>query len=295
MRPWRACDIHAPVTDYANWKKHEPMPLFMIILVSLVQGITEFLPISSSGHLVLLPILTDQPYQGRTIDVAAHVGTLIAVIIFMRTEIIAIIIGILSFGTRNQADAQLGMMLVAATIPVVGAGLYVNYADWGWLTMIETLAWSNLIFAVLLWATDHYCATLKNIRAMRFSSAIFIGVAQICALVPGASRSGVTMTAARMLGFERIAAARFSLLLSLPTIAGAGILKTRDLINDGDLALGNDAALVVLFSCILALIAMRVMMVWLTRANFNIFVYYRLALGVVLLWAIQHGLIAQII
>ena len=271
------------------------MPFFMIILVSLVQGITEFLPVSSSGHLVLLPILTDQPYQGRTIDVAAHVGTLFAVMVFLRVEIIRIVTGLVSFGRHNQSDAMLGLMLIAATIPVTAAGLYVNYADWHWLTMIETLAWSNLIFAVLLWGADRYGVTIKNMNAMRFSSAIFIGLAQVCALVPGASRSGVTMTAARILGFDRIAAARFSLLLSLPTIAGAGILKTRDLVNDGDLELGIDAALVTLFSGLMAFIAMRAMMAWLARANFNIFVYYRLALGVILLWVIQSNLISQLI
>lgn len=268
------------------------MPIFMIILVSLVQGVTEFLPISSSGHLVLLPVLTDQPYQGRTIDVAAHVGTFFAVLFFLRADITRIIIGILSFGKHNPNDARFGLMLVAATIPVIGAGLYVNYANWNWLMMIETLAWSNLLFAVLLWGADRYGMAMKTMNDMRFSPALFIGLAQICALVPGASRSGVTMTAARMLGFDRITAARFSLLLSLPTIAGAGILKTRDLVKDGDLALGSDAALVALLSGLMAFLAMRAMMAWLARANFNIFVYYRLVLGVALLWAIQSNMIA---
>ena len=263
----------------------------MIILVSIVQGVTEFLPISSSGHLVLLPIVTDQPYQGRIIDVAAHVGTFFAVLFFLRTEISRIIIGIFSFGKHNLNDARFGLMLIVATLPVIAAGFYVNYANWDWLTMIETLAWSNLIFAILLWGADRYSMTLNKMDEMRFSSAILIGLAQICALVPGASRSGVTMTAARILGFDRIATARFSLLLSLPTIAGAGILKTRDLIKDGDLALGSDAALVALFSGLMALIAMRAMMAWLARANFNIFVYYRLGLGAALLWAIQNNII----
>lgn len=268
------------------------MPIFMIILVALVQGVTEFLPISSSGHLVLIPVLTDQPYQGRTIDVAAHVGTFFAVLFFLRTDITRIIIGILSFGKHNPNDARFGLMLMAATIPVIGAGFYVNYANWNWLTMIETLAWSNLLFAMLLWGADRYGVALKNMDDVRFSSAIFIGLTQICALIPGASRSGVTMTAARMLGFDRITAARFSLLLSLPTIAGAGILKTHDLIKDGDLALGSDAALVALLSGLMAFLAMRAMMAWLARANFNIFVYYRLILGAVLLWAIQNHMIA---
>ena len=150
------------------------MPFFMIILVSLVQGITEFLPVSSSGHLVLLPILTDQPYQGRTIDVAAHVGTLFAVMFFLRVEITRIVIGIGSFGRHNKSDARLGLMLIAATIPVIVAGFYVNYANWNWLTAIETLAWSNLIFAGLLWGADRYGVTVNNMKTMRFSSAIFI-------------------------------------------------------------------------------------------------------------------------
>ena len=265
------------------------MPFFMIILVSLVQGITEFLPVSSSGHLVLLPILTDQPYQGRTIDVAAHVGTLFAVMVFLRFEIIRIVTGLVSFGRHNESDAQLGLTLIAATIPVIAAGHYVNYADWPWLTMIETLAWSNLIFAVLLWGADHFGVTIKNMGAMRFSSALFIGLAQICALVPGASRSGVTMTAARILGFDRIAAARFSLLLSLPTIAGAGLLKTLDLVKSGDATLGADVLIVAVLSAGFAWLAIRWMMRWLARAGFGIFVYYRLALGGLLLLALAQG------
>lgn len=119
-----------------------------------------------------------------------------------------------------------------------------------------------------------------------------IGVVQICALVPGASRSGVTMSAARFLGFDRVTAARFSLLLSLPTIAGAGLLKTIDLVQSGDAALGSDAVIVAVLSAVLAWLAIRWMMGWLAVASFGIFVYYRLVLGGLLLLALTQGWIA---
>jgi undecaprenyl-diphosphatase len=124
---------------------------------------------------------------------------------------------------------------------------------------------------------------------MRFGAAIAIGLVQCLALIPGASRSGVTMTAARYLGFERLAAARFSLLLSIPTIAGAGLLKGIDIIANGDVALGVDAALVALLSFGFALVAIGWMMRWLARADFRIFVWYRMVLGAVLLLAIAAG------
>ena len=124
---------------------------------------------------------------------------------------------------------------------------------------------------------------------LKFNQAVLIGLAQIFALIPGASRSGVTMMAARYLGFGRLTAARFSLLLSLPTIAGAGVLKTYDLVQTGDLALGADALIVSALSCLFAFAAIDLMMRWLARADFTIFVGYRLALGIVLLVVIQTG------
>ena len=263
------------------------MPFFMLVLIAAAQGITEFLPVSSSGHLVLIPLVTDHPYQGRTIDVAAHVGTLIAVATYFRADLLRMASGLLTFGRRHSTDAYLGLLIVIATLPVVSVGYFANKVDPAWLLNLETLAIANLVFALLLWLADKFGATARVMGDLRLNQAVLIGLAQIFALIPGASRSGVTMMTARYLGFGRLTAARFSLLLSLPTIAGAGVLKTHDLVQTGDLALGADALIVAALSCLFAFAAIDLMMRWLARADFTIFVGYRLALGIVLLVAIQ--------
>ena len=265
------------------------MPLSLLILIAFVQGFTEFLPISSSGHLVLIPIITNFTYQGRLIDVAAHVGTLIAVAFYLRVEIIAIINALLRFGRSDPVNARLGVLLAFATIPVVIAGYFVNYADWRWLDMVQTLAIYNFVFAILLWLSDNVPIKKNGLDSFTWLPAILIGAAQICALIPGASRSGVTISAARFLGYDRISAARLSLLLSLPTIAGAGLLKSLDLAKSGDSAIGSDAAIIIVLSAGVAWLSISWMMRWLAIANFSIFVYYRMALGTFLLLGLSQG------
>ena len=267
------------------------MSLFLIAFVAVIQGITEFLPVSSSGHLVLIPVITGQPYQGRTIDVAAHVGTFFAVAWYVREDLIAMTRALFTGGKSSRQDFQMIWLLAVATLPVVIIGYGVNKLDPAWLLDIRTLAIANLVFAGLLWASDRQGALGKTLTDMRFGAAVVIGLAQIGALIPGASRSGVTMTAARWLGFDRVTAARFSLLLSLPVIAGAGLLKGLDIAESGDVALGIDAALVALLSGAVALVAIKWMMRWLAHASFTIFVAYRLVLGMALLTAIATGAI----
>ena len=259
------------------------MSIELLVLVAFIQGITEFLPVSSSGHLVLLPLVSGYAYQGQTIDVAAHVGTLLAVLIYVRRDVFAIIIAWLGIGERDPVNRWCGLMLVVATIPAIIAGYLVNYATIGWLDLVQTVAVANLLCAGLLWLADREPPRRDKIGSMQLREAVIIGLAQVCALVPGTSRSGITMTAARFFGFDRVTSARFSLLLSLPVIAGAGLLKSRDLFEAGDVALGVDALLVVALSACLALLAIRWMIKWLATASFMIFVYYRLALGGLLL------------
>jgi undecaprenyl-diphosphatase len=273
------------------------MPFSLIFLIAAVQGLTEFLPVSSSGHLLLIPVFTNQPYQGLTIDVAAHVGTLIAVLAYLHRDVIGIINSLLN---RNQTpevlgNRQIGLMIVVATLPVALIGLVVSYENWQWIRLLTTLAWANLIFATLLWTADRFGGSSFNLTSMRWPLALCIGLMQVCALIPGVSRSGVTMTAARAFGYGRLAAARFSLMLSLPAIAGAALLKIIDLVKLDDAHLGLDAALVALLSAIFALLAIHLMMSWLAKANFTIFVFYRLAFGSILLLALQQGWIANAI
>lgn len=265
------------------------MPLGLLILIAVIQGLTEFLPVSSSGHLMLIPILTDFAYQGRVIDVAAHVGTLIAVAIYLRSEIIDITTAILNFGRNDKANAKLGLALILATIPVIIAGYFINYASWHWLELAQTLAIANLVFAFILWIADRAPIKHYGLEMVSVHTAVIVGIFQIFALIPGASRSGVTMSVARFLGCDRLTAARFSLLLSLPTIAGAGLLKSIDLLKSGDVALGIDAIIVVIFSASLAWIAICWMMRWLTTSSFGVFIYYRFAFGGLLLLALEQG------
>ena len=263
------------------------MPLILLVIVAAVQGLTEFLPVSSSGHLALIPLVTDQPYQGRAIDVAAHVGTLGAVLVYFRRDLAVMLMALRPGG--EAAQRRLVVMLGLATVPVFVIGYIVNEADPAWLTSIHTLAVANLVFAAALWHADRIGGAARAVQDMRLRGAVLIGLAQCLALIPGASRSGVTMTAARYLGFDRVAAARFSLLLSIPTIAGAGLLKGLDIVKDGDAALGMDAAIVAILSFVFAWLAIGWMLRWLARADFRIFVWYRLALGAALLLAIGAG------
>ena len=263
------------------------------LLLALVQGITEFLPVSSSGHLVLVPSITNRSDHGVSIDVAAHIGTLIAVMIYVRSDLIKMTLALRNTALKSLRpnaniliDAPSLMMikmLIIATIPVIIAGFLVSLFEPDMLRLVQTVAISNIIFAIFLWHSDKTSPSGHTLSKMGLKQALFIGLAQMLALIPGTSRSGVTMTMARYLGFERLSAARFSLLLSIPVIIAAGCLQIVTLIRQEDIVVGAAALYVAIFSCIVALGAIRGMMKWLGRANFNLFVYYRFALGLVLL------------
>ena len=263
------------------------------LLLALVQGITEFLPVSSSGHLVLVPSITNRSDHGVSIDVAAHIGTLIAVMIYVRSDLIKMTLALRNTALKSLRpnaniliDAPSLMMikmLIIATIPVIIAGFLVSLFEPDMLRLVQTVAISNIIFAIFLWHSDKTSPSEHTLSEMGLKQALFIGLAQMLALIPGASRSGVTMTMARYLGFERLSAARFSLLLSIPVIIAAGCLQIVTLIRQEDIVVGAAALYVAVFSCIIALGAIHGMMKWLGRANFNLFVYYRFALGLVLL------------
>ena len=266
-----------------------------MILLALIQGITEFLPISSSGHLVLLPALTRFADQGQLFDVAAHFGTLGAVMIYLRAEMIQMAIGTASFGKYQKQGLSLGILLIIASLPVIAIGLIIELIDPAFLRLATTVAFANLIFAGLLYKADRDYPADKIMADFTLKDALALGVAQIFALIPGTSRSGVTMTAARARGYSRISAARFSMLMAVPVIAGATLLKSRHFFGDEADALGQEtlmqAGLVALLSFATALIAITLLMRWLAKADFKIFVYYRLGLGVLLLGALAFGFI----
>jgi undecaprenyl-diphosphatase len=250
--------------------------------LAVVQGITEFLPISSQGHLVLVPAVTGWPDQGLAIDVAVHVGTLGAVLVYFRRDVVRMAAGI----ARRDDGGRLALQVAVATVPVLIAGVVLYALGAERLRSIEVIGWATLGFGVALYAVDKSCPALRRLEQMTLGPALLIGLAQVLALIPGASRSGVTMTAARALGFERREAARFSMLVSIPVIIAAGTLQAVALYEAGDAALTVSAAIGAAMAFVTALGAIGFLMRWLTRASFTPFVAYRVVLGVALLvWA----------
>lgn len=251
----------------------------------MVQGITEFLPISSSAHLVLVPIVTNWRDQGLMIDVAAHVGTLAAVMVYFWRECWSMVRGMADLVLmRGGREARLVGYMVIATLPIVPAAwLLKDFVANDLRLGVQVIAWATLGFGVLLYIADWLGLRIRRIEHMTAVSALAIGFAQVLALIPGTSRSGITMTAARFLGFERTEAARFSLLISMPVILGIGIFAAVELYDEKNLVVGIDALLAAGFAFIFALISIALMLRWLERASFTPFVAYRVVLGIGLL------------
>lgn len=269
------------------------MTLLQILVLALVQGITEFLPISSSGHLVLVPIFADWPDQGRAMDIAVHVGTLFAVMLYLWRDMVAMTGGLYrSLKGRRDPGATLFWKVFAGTLPVIAAGFAMKtFLGEDAFRSMAVIGWTMLGWGLVLWVADRLSMTVKRIEHMPWFDVVIIGVSQILSLIPGTSRSGITMTAARALGYERGEAARFSMLLSIPTILGAGVLTGLDLWESGDAALTHAALIAGGLSFVSALAAIALMMSWLKRASFTPFVIYRVLLGVALL-AIAYDWVA---
>ena len=197
------------------------MTLFQLLLVAIIQGLTEFLPISSSGHLILLPTLTGGPDQGLAIDVAVHVGTLLAVVIYFRAEVLEATIGLgrLARGKVDTNGARTALLLIIATIPVLVAGLLFKVLGIEEaLRSVAVIGWTMLIFGIVLYWADKTGQEKLRTNDWNLRDAIWMGLAQTIALIPGTSRSGITITAARKLGYDRTSAATLSMLMSIPTI-----------------------------------------------------------------------------
>jgi undecaprenyl-diphosphatase len=268
------------------------MNLFDIVALALIQGITEFLPVSSSGHLVLWPLLTGRPDQGVTMDVAVHMGTLAAVCLYFRRDAGELLVGLADVlrGRWGTNAARLFLLIALTTVPavVVGLGLKVTGSVEA-LRALEVIGWATLLGGLLLWYADRTGPQRRDSGCWGLHDAILMGLAQALALVPGTSRSGITMTMARWLGFARADAARLSLLMAMPVILAAGVLETAGLVRAGNLALSGELALGAVLSFVAALGALSVMMRMFRRDWTMLpFVIYRLALGVGLL-ALAYG------
>lgn len=261
------------------------MTPLQIIVLAVVQGLTEFLPVSSSAHLILVPKLSDWPDQGLAFDVAVHVGTLSAVVWYFRREVTTMARdwGNSCIRQRQIGDSRLAWAVILGSIPVAAAGFLLHDRVDTVLRSPLVIAWTTVGFGVLLWVADFLGQRLRDEHRLGWRDVLFIGIAQALAVVPGTSRSGITMTAGLLMGLTRQAAARFSFLLSIPAILMAGGYKTLRLLDQGhvdwiSLTAGALLSALTAYACIHWFLRL------LDRLGMLPFVIYRLLLGIGLLY-----------
>ena len=264
------------------------MSWLQVVVLAVVQGLTEFLPISSSGHLVLVPAAFSWTDQGLAFDVAVHFGSLLAVCVFFRGDILALLRGgiQLGFGNRESLESRMALAIGIGTVPAAVAGLL--FAGWieANLRSPTVIVFTLSGYAVLMALADRLGGRKRDITNVRVSDALLIGCAQALALIPGTSRSGVTITAARMLGFERQNAARFSFVLSAPVILLATVYKTWEMVT-GDAAvpwlqLGVGAGV----AAVVAYLSIDFFMRFVRRIGLMPFAIYRLILAAIILYVL---------
>ena len=283
------------------------MDILQLLVIAIVQGITEFLPISSSGHLILISFFTGFADQGPLIDVAVHVGSLLAIIVYFFKDVLVLArggfasVGIGAKAPNAPAERKLFWWIVLGTIPAVAFGLSIKLGAFNALAssvfgitivdgdLMASLRFTDLIafnlitYGILLGVADWLGKEEKVFEDMSWRDGLLVGLAQALAIIPGTSRSGVTMTAARALGYKRVEAARFSFLLSIPAVAGAGVLIVPEIFDAGmDLAL--DALIAGALTFVAAFLTMAFLMNFLKRASMLVFVLYRVAMGAGLLY-----------
>ncbi|MGB3407145.1 MAG: undecaprenyl-diphosphate phosphatase [Jannaschia sp.] len=261
------------------------MALWHLLLLAVLQGVTEFLPISSSGHLILLPALTGLADQGPFLDVAVHVGTLGAVVLYFRADVATALRGAVGLVRRRWGpEERLAAGLVVATVPVILAGLLIKLTiGTDVLRSVTLIGWTTLGFGLLLWWFDSRGAQVKQVRDWTLGDAIRLGLWQAVALIPGTSRSGICITGARAMGYTREDGARIAMLMSIPTIMASGILLGLEVAGEANGLLAREGAIAAAFAFLAALAALHLMMRLLRSVSFTPYVIYRVILGTGLL------------
>ena len=251
------------------------------ILIGVIQGITEFLPISSSGHLVLFGQLSNWEDQGLFTDIAVHFGTLFAVIFYLRKDIFYLFANVFQFKFIKD---QIIFKIILSTLPAILIGYFIYDYVSIYFRNIQLIAISSMLFAIILYLADRIQIQNKSWKKITYLEALLVGLFQALAFIPGASRAGVTITGARFLGYDRLNAARFSMILSIPIILAS---MTLSLINvskenyvDVNLSQSFTAAIVAFITALLSIIFL---MKFIKTFNFNIFIIYRFLLGILLL------------
>lgn len=264
------------------------MTEFQVIILAIVQGLTEFLPISSSGHLVLVPVFLGWTDQGLAFDVAVHFGSLIAVVLFFRNDIYGLLRGGFQVlgGDASSLEGRMALGITLGTIPAALAGL--AFAGWieANLRSPAVIVFTLAGYAVLMMLADRFGKRTREIADVRIKDAVLIGVAQALALIPGTSRSGVTITTAMALGFERQDAARFSFLLAVPVILLASVYSLIGLLMTELEVPWNQLAIGVFVSAVVAYLSIEFFMRFVNRIGLLPFAVYRLGLAAVIFYVL---------
>ena len=244
-----------------------------ILILSAIQGISEFLPVSSAAHLVLVSKYYAFTNQNLLIDICLHLGSLIAIIVYFRNDLFHFI------KNRNFL-----IKILVGTIPIIPVG-YILYQTRliDQLRSLEVIGWMSLIFGILLYVSDKSKVTKKIDTEFTNKSAVFIGLFQVLALIPGVSRSGITITSGRMLGFNRFDSAKISFFLSIPTLAAASLLGIYNIYKEGSAELNFLAIIAVIFSFIFSYVTISLFLNFIKKFSLNIFIIYRIILSLFIL------------
>ncbi len=244
-----------------------------ILILSLVQGVSEFLPVSSAAHLVLVSKYYDFSSQDLLIDICLHLGSLIAIIFYFRSDLMSFI--------KNKSFL---IKILIATVPIIPVGFVLHQTGLiNHLRSLEVIAWTSLIFGILLYLSDKSKTAKKIDTEFTSNSAIIVGIFQILSLVPGVSRSGITITSARFLGFNRFDSAKISFFLSIPALGAASILGIYDISKEGSVELNFLAIIAVIFSFAFSYITISLFLNFIRKFSLNVFVIYRLILSALIL------------
>ena len=273
------------------------MSIWQAILLGLTQGASEFAPISSSGHLILVPWMLDIPIVrqadlNKTFDVALHMGTLLGAVIYFRHDLARYLVAwFRTLGSRRieTTDERLAWALVVGTIPAVIVGAALEEVIQENLSQPWLIAVMFVAFGVVLWLVDRITAQARAFETIGVRTGLYLGLAQSLALQPGVSRSGVTMTAARLIGLDREASARFSFLLSIPVVLGAGLFKSVDLAQHGFQGYGSEFFWGFVASAVSGFVVIAFLLRYLRGHSFAIFLWYRLAVAALAFALIATG------
>ncbi len=244
-----------------------------IIILSFIQGVTEFLPVSSSSHLIILSNYINFENQSLSIDVSLHIGSFLAVMVFFRNDII-----------NFMKNKELFLKIIVSSLPVMIIGFFLiksNFIEK--LRNIEVIGWTTLIFGIILYISDKYKIEKTIGKDFNFFSAIVIGLFQILSLIPGVSRSGITITAARFLNFKRYDASKISFLLSIPTLGAVSIFGVKNIVFSESVEFSILNILSIIISFLFSYVTIKFFLKYIQKFSMNLFVVYRLFLGLTLI------------